>query len=397
MADDDSVPSPSSHQPVASTAKDEKENATRTFFTSIDASGVDAKKKEQEARFRALEGTAAGPRIVEHHQDLTTLALSLDRRMAALLTEHEKDFFLAYKTHMYTVQKDIKTLRVKADSEEAKTREDSKIKALEGELDWFMTEALRLDELCKGYKQEVDKWKSKAHGLDEDRRFLEEQILGSKRQNKILRAAAERARSSAYSALMATKAAEGDAPTPAQPNLAPEANSSFQVTWRPLSGSLRVGSKKMLEARSKTPELAGPRAVRLLPSDADPMVTRTGPHVGTSEVEERYIEAIAHLKDSIAREQQNVRMLQAVRATQYSKKSELEEFFLKCIDDSRKDLLRRRHLTMYRDKSEKERVLEAMLNSEDVLVCLYEKLFPHRAGIARSLGAPPALEDTAAT
>merc|ERR1719291_629435 len=143
---------------------------------------------------------------MEHHSDLTKLANTLDQRMAALLREHEKDFFLAYKTHMYTVQKEIKSLRMKADHEEAKTREDTKIKALEGELDWFMTEALRLDELCKGYKKEVDKWKSKADALDEDRRFLEDQIKGAKRQNKILRAAADRARSSAFSALMATRA-----------------------------------------------------------------------------------------------------------------------------------------------------------------------------------------------
>merc|ERR1712187_226264 len=124
------------------------------------------------------------------------LAETIDLRMKALLNEHEKDFFLAYKTHMYTVQREIKMLRMKAD------HEDTKIKALEGELDWFMTEALSRDELCKGYKKEVDKWKQKADALDEDRRFLEDQIKGAKRQNKILRAAAERARSSAYSALM---------------------------------------------------------------------------------------------------------------------------------------------------------------------------------------------------
>merc|ERR1719392_515962 len=137
--------------------------------------------------------------------------------MAELLREHEKDFFLAYKTHMYTVQKEIKTLKHKAEQEEAKTREDTKIKALEGELDWFMTEALRLDELCKGYKKEVDKWKAKAEALDEDRRFLEDQIKGAKRQNKILRAAAERARSSAYSALLAirARAEEGAGGSPA--------------------------------------------------------------------------------------------------------------------------------------------------------------------------------------
>ena len=45
-----------------------------------------------------------------------------------------------------------------------------------------------------------------------------------------------------------------------------------------------------------------------------------------SEAEERYVQAIQHLKNSIAREQQTARMLQARRATQYSQKSELEQY-----------------------------------------------------------------------
>merc|ERR1719352_1357343 len=81
-------------------------------------------------------------------------------------------------------------------------------------------------------------------------------------------------------------------------------------------------------------------------------------------------------------------MLQATRATSYTQKSEMEEFFLKCIDEARKELMRRRHMSLHKEKTEKDQVLEAMLNNEDVLVCLYEKLFPHRTGIARSLGGP---------
>merc|ERR1719199_21060 len=190
-------------------SKEDREAARQTFVTSIGATTETKPSRHRDKshhKFRALEATSAGPRITEHHLELTNLALTLDQRMEKLLMEHEKDFFLAYKTHMYGVQRDIKALRMKADHEDAKTREDTKIRALEGELDRFMTEALRLDELCKSFKKEVDKWKAKADALDEDRSFLEDQIKGAKRQNKILRAAAERARSSAYSALMVTKA-----------------------------------------------------------------------------------------------------------------------------------------------------------------------------------------------
>ena len=45
-----------------------------------------------------------------------------------------------------------------------------------------MKNALRLDELCKAHKREVDKWKKKAEGLDCDRQFLEDQIKGARRR-----------------------------------------------------------------------------------------------------------------------------------------------------------------------------------------------------------------------
>lgn len=403
----------------------DRESASRTFFTTIDAEPAPKTKHRDSAkerhRYRNLESTSAGPRIADHHADLTNLAETLDQRMGALLREHEKDFFLAYKTHMYTVQKEIKTLRMKADHEEAKTREDTKIKALEGELDWFMTEALRLDELCKGYKKEVDKWKAKAEALDEDRRFLEDQIKGAKRQNKILRAAAERARSSAYSALMVTraKADANEQGGQAVAELLAVGNGGYPSDKgrnRPASAGPAAGSgaRGAQAARSRTPDaqmqlaVPGSGAVAAMPGRGPPAALASSAHMSAtslstvpaleagpmsrsvlgSEAEERYVEAIQHLKESIVREQHNVRMLQASRATSYSSKSEMEEFFLKCIDEARKELMRKRHMTMYKEKSERERVLEAMLNNEDVLVCLYEKLFPHRTGIARSLGGP---------
>jgi len=394
---------------------EDRESARQTFVTSIGAEAKTSRHREKHShKFRALEATSAGPRIKEHHDELTNFAQTMEQRMGKLLAEHEKDFFLAYKTHMYGVQKDIKTLRMKADAEDAKTREDTKIRALEGELDWFMTEALRLDELCKGYKKEVDKWKAKADALDEDRRFLEDQIKGSKRQNKILRAAAERAKSSASSALLVTKARTEAQESSGGGVLAltalPEAEATRQ---RPNSADGRAAgsgsnAKKAIEAqRSRTPEVQSSAmladgTVSAKPGGRDqsfgspgypnssPMPMGETPNRGVlgSDAEERYVEAISHLKDSIVSEQHTIRMLQAARATSFSKKSELEEFFLKCIDEARKELMRKRHMTMQKDKGERERVLEAMLSNEDVLVCLYEKIFPHRTGIARSLSGP---------
>jgi len=185
-----------------------------------------------------------------------------------------------------------------------------------------------------------------------------------------------------------------------------------RLARRPNSAGGAAGSgtnaKKALEAqRSRTPDVTGSAmladgTVSTMAGGRDqsfgspgypntsPMPMGETPNRGVlgSDAEERYVEAISHLKDSIVREQHTIRMLQAARATSFSKKSELEEFFLKCIDEARKELMRKRHMTMQKDKGERERVLEAMLSNEDVLVCLYEKIFPHRTGIARSLSGP---------
>ena len=148
----DVVATETDSKPSVDGAKAEREVARSTFYTAINLeSPIEPKKSKQSTqlaqRYHTLETTDAGPRIVEHHAGLKSLALTLDERMHALLREHEKDFFLAYKTHMYHVQGKMRELELKAEQEEAKTREDSKIKDLERELDWFKTEAFERSEL----------------------------------------------------------------------------------------------------------------------------------------------------------------------------------------------------------------------------------------------------------
>jgi len=171
-----------------------------TFLTNLK---MDTKaQNKMQKREELLEPMKSGGHILKLHGELNSLADDLDEKVEGKLNANENAFFLAYKSHMYTVQKEFNELRQKADEEETKTRRDAKISSLEKELDWFMNEALRLDELCKKYKKELDKWKGKAEALEDDRQFLQNQIMTAKKNNKSLRSAVEKAQTSAYSALV---------------------------------------------------------------------------------------------------------------------------------------------------------------------------------------------------
>lgn len=188
----------------------------------------------------------------------------------------------------------------------------------------------------------MDDWKAKAEAIEEDRRHLEDHIKASKRQNKVLRAAVERAE---HASNVRSQKALHDSKTNNTINddgtlAAPE---GLQDT---------KASAKTLNPKKTTPE------------------------------EQGYIDTMKMLKTELHREQQEIRLIRADRADAYSTKASLEEFFLECIDDSRKELNRRKRPGAQKPRDEAERMKELLLSSESVLVYLYEQLFPHRSGMA---------------
>ena len=98
------------------------------------------------------------------------------------------------------------------------------------------------------------------------------------------------------------------------------------------------------------------------------------------------------------------RELKNEQANFYSRRNQLEELFLNCVEETRKDIERRRAVTLARANnlnsslhmgtkkhddslasaikneqftaSDKRKVLELLLSNENVLLFLYEKLFP---------------------
>ena len=119
------------------------------------------------------------------------------------------------------------------------------------------------------------------------------------------------------------------------------------------------------------------------------------------------------LKTQLDNERKSHRVLKHEKSIFYAKRNELEEFFLKCIEEVRKDIERRKATTLAKannlnsslhkkagDKiddsletaiksdnftgSDKRKVIDLLMSNENVLLFLYEKLFP-RAMTTESL------------
>eukprot|EP00928_Gymnodinium_smaydae_P057735 TRINITY_DN40959_c0_g1_i1.p1 TRINITY_DN40959_c0_g1~~TRINITY_DN40959_c0_g1_i1.p1 ORF type:complete len:373 (+),score=94.92 TRINITY_DN40959_c0_g1_i1:101-1219(+) len=355
-----------------------------SFITSLNADMKKARMKKQR-REDLLEKTEGGQHILKLHSDLQALADDLDERVENRLATNETAFFLAYKSHMYTVQKEFTELRQRADQEETKTRRDAKIQSLEKELDWFMSEALRLDDLCKKYKKELDKWKGRADALEEDRQFLEQQIMTAKKNNKTLRGAVEKAQTSAYSALVSQEAA----------------------TVSGTAGGTDHHHVAIADAAGASSEHA------LVPHDGG-----SPPALGLSqELEQRYQACVKRLKQQLETERKLAAKMRGVADRQFTEASHLERVFLDAVEQVKAGILDRRIRGAEQDErlrkgdrayekaraakeaaggkaapqlsvsaqkvsleeftpADRRRVVDMLLSSEQVLQFLYDKLFP---------------------
>jgi hypothetical protein len=65
------------------------------------------------------------------------------------ISNHEKDFFLAFQNKMYAIMKEMRELKERATSARHKAKSEGRLLNLEKERDWFRREALKLDKMCK--------------------------------------------------------------------------------------------------------------------------------------------------------------------------------------------------------------------------------------------------------
>ena len=301
-------------------------------------------------------------KIKEYYKVLENQVQKLDTNIGTMLQKHEQDFLNAFKCQMFNLYAQLRDLKKKTDENEVKLKRDEQINTLQKSLEWFREEAVKLGESSQFYRNETEKWKAKAESLEDDRKFLETQLKNTKRKVKNLQHEKEPDKASDYSLKNST------------------------------SQSLDKANIKYFPS-TKTGEI-------LLE-----LIQKNNFHLEDflydterffNEIEIKYNDAIKHMKNTLDSEKKKIRNISAHQTSVFFVKSDLESLFLECVEEVRKEVSRRKAQTLATQQfakraqttlnggrdlmapSDKRKILELLVSNEQVLIMLYEKLFPYR-------------------
>ena len=301
-------------------------------------------------------------KILEYSKGLETHVNKLDSHIDSVLQRHEQDFLNAFKCQMFSLYGQLKELKKKNDENEIRMKRDEQVNKLQKSLEWFREEAIKNGESTAMYKKEADKWKAKAESLQDDRNFLENQLKNVKRKMKLM---------------MIERKSDSDPDDSIKTS--PRESVELQTT-------IFVPSSKTGEIIQETHEKHPDQISFLYQLE----------HF-FHELEIKYNESIKHLKNTLENERKKFKQFSAQQSSAFFVKSDLETLFLDCVEEVRKEISRRKVKNTVEQKyskrartsnpisretmtpSDKRKILELLISNEQVLIMLYEKLFPHRA------------------
>jgi hypothetical protein len=322
---------------------------------------------------------AAMERVRDEYKKMKKVVSSLSEKVSIVLSKQERDFLAAYRAHMYNVQKELQDLRNKVAEAETSLQKNDKVHKLEEERSWYRKEALRLDSFTTAMKKDLKYMKEKLESIEDDRNWLERQLKAAKKQNKLLRAELEIRLGENGMVLSDSVFAQGGGGTEGAQQLPmfPGVSPSPSYSEFGASGGAGAGGFSGKSNRS---------AGRALPSE------------GGTDVERQYQKEIRDLKKNLNREKRDCARLRAAVVTNQTSRAELEEFFLRCIESVKRDIGRRRKKAATKKSAggdpsaemdqftstDRAKVIERLLEQDEVLAFLYDHLFPPNAGAGGS-------------
>ena len=188
--------------------------------------GISLERNESDSYASAVFSSVPvhGQAVIQGYEELLTLLRNLPNSVLALAKRHEDESFVACRTHMFAGKCEVEALKRAEDKYNVAVIKDDYIQSLEKDLEWYMSECLRLDELCKAFKDEGDIWLAKSEALKDDLSFIETQVTETQRRVHVLEEAIYAAKEESKKALESTH--------PPEPIKLPQRPSHAPVTHR---------------------------------------------------------------------------------------------------------------------------------------------------------------------
>lgn len=434
--------------------------------------------------YNMIESAPGGFVVMEQRTKLMETLPNVKAKVVAHIQRAEREFTTKGQDLLHEAVHELVQARSHADKAKAVATRSGlppdhpdfpRVQQIEDNLDKYMYEAVRLHKLAQTYRKDIERWRTDVEELGAQRPGLFSVFKNARRQNQLFEAVSNppesaggasaslrrsfaepgsqysdrpgsnlrplgsaRGASTMGSPSLANPSMSSRAPPMAMPPSAPLSarpaapqqpdrvaldRPGIQVKLRtilPLQGnhgtlppvSPNTNKQEQLSARSQT--LSG------LVHEEEAASLRQ--QLLCEARETQYKHEIRALEEELKRVRQDVHSMRDKRARGVVRVGWLEEFFLLCMDDLRKEFLRRSHLTTARQlasrpsasgvsyvypsnqisaaatassrsskQSGRDAVIEVLMKSEDLLAFLFEKLFPHRSAyfnIKRRQGAP---------
>ena len=298
-------------------------------------------RQSHHSDFRAIHGKSE-PKVSEYTSKIKDFISKLDDNISVIVKGHENDFLSAYRTIMNQIQIQMSKLRHTSDEQTVMVKNDQAVRNLQASLAWYQNEAVKLSDACSRLQARYDRVRDKIKNFTLDNAYLEQQIKMLIRQNQTLKS-----NLTSETREKSLEAEPGEEEAPLNSMLAKISNQYNVKNIGLLKSLQRFFDRTQEQNRAKIDAI-----------DAE-------------------IEGI----------KQKLKEISAEQSQMYLRRNESEELFLECVDERRKEIIRKKakaysikRAGTMKHKSvmitEREKLIESFVTNEEIISFLYDKLFP---------------------
>ena len=117
----------------------------------------------------------------------------LDQKLENVLKKQEHDYLKGYSLYVKQKERELREIVAKLNEKNSNnTKKEEMIQNLKITIKKMHTEQINIEQEKSELKEKSKYWKSRAEAFEQDKKFLQDQVLDGKRQNKLLKLAISR-------------------------------------------------------------------------------------------------------------------------------------------------------------------------------------------------------------